>query len=286
MSFSIQRAERRKVKIRIGLSGPAGSGKTYTALMLAKGLIGADMSRVCIINTEGDRAHLYAHLGDYSVIKLNAPYSPERYIEAIAAAEKAGFACIIIDSLSHEWSAAGGVMDQVDKIKEANPKKNAWLELTPRHRRLVDKVVTADAHLICTFRVKTDYNFDTGKPVKTGLKDDQRDGWDYEMTVYGRLSITHLLDVEKDNTGLFPKDTGLFMPGEDTGRAILEWCEAGVEDPPHVKELKALANHPNMPADGRNKLLGELPGLTAETAVEKIEKVKAYLKTLETPVQS
>ena len=283
MSFVIERAERRKVKIRIGLSGPAGCGKTYSALLVAAGLCNGDYGKVCIINTEGDRAHLYSHLGDYAVIKLCGPYTPERYIEAIAAAEKAGYDCIIVDSLSHEWSSAGGIMDAVDKMRESNPKKNAWLEMTPRHRKLVDKIVTASAHIICTFRVKTDYNYEGGKPVKTGLKDDQRDGWDYEMTVYGRLGINHLLDIEKDNTGLFAKENGLFMPGVETGAAILAWCQEGKDVPAYVKELTALANDPRMPEAGRNKLLGEIPSLTAETASEKIAAVKAYLAT-PTPV--
>jgi Rad3-related DNA helicase len=98
--MQIRKAERKLAKIRLALQGPAGSGKTYSAILLASGLIGG-LSKVCIIDTENQSADLYAHLGDYLVLPLPKPHTPERYIEAIELAEKEGMQCIIIDSISH-----------------------------------------------------------------------------------------------------------------------------------------------------------------------------------------
>lgn len=105
--FIIKKATKKAKKLRLGLSAAAGFGKTYGALLVAKGLSGGDLSKVCVIDTERDSASLYADMGDYSTIALNAPYTPERYIDAITAAESAGFNVIIVDSITHEWDGPG-----------------------------------------------------------------------------------------------------------------------------------------------------------------------------------
>ena len=99
--MQIQKAERKKVKIKLGLQGPSGSGKTYSALLLAYGLTG-DWNKITVIDTENHSASLYAHLGDYNVLHLSAPYTPESYIEAIRYCITEEMEVIIIDSISHE----------------------------------------------------------------------------------------------------------------------------------------------------------------------------------------
>ena len=56
----IRKAERRKAKLRLALIGPTGSGKTYSALLLAFGLGG----KTGIIDTENGSVDLYANIGD------------------------------------------------------------------------------------------------------------------------------------------------------------------------------------------------------------------------------
>lgn len=107
MTFIIKKAVRKAKKLRVGLSAASGFGKTYSSLLLAKGLCKGDLSKVCVIDSEKDSASLYADLGAYSTINLEAPFSPERYIEAIEAAERAGFEVIIVDSITHEWEGEG-----------------------------------------------------------------------------------------------------------------------------------------------------------------------------------
>ena len=123
--LQLQKATRKKSKLRLNLSGPAGSGKTYSALLMAKGLIG-DWDKVAVIDTENGSAGLYSHLGSFNTIDLQAPFSPERYIEAIDACIKAGMECIIIDSSTHEWNGAGGCIDINEKLAQSKYKGNTW----------------------------------------------------------------------------------------------------------------------------------------------------------------
>src|SRR3954470_15518841 len=113
-SFTLRKATRQKTKIRIGLSGPSGSGKTMSALLLASGM--APWEKIAVIDTENGSADLYSHLGDYSVITLTAPFTPERYIEAIAACEAAGMEVIVLDSVTHEWDGKGGCLESNELI--------------------------------------------------------------------------------------------------------------------------------------------------------------------------
>src|SRR3990167_6378325 len=98
--MNIQKAQRKRAKMRIGMSSPSGAGKTYSALLLASGL--ADWNKICLIDTENGRGELYSNLGEYNILNLQAPFSPERYIEAIKQCENAGMEVIIVDSVSHE----------------------------------------------------------------------------------------------------------------------------------------------------------------------------------------
>src|SRR3954447_23465935 len=101
MTLTLHKATRKKTKMRVALAGPSGSGKTYSALLLASGM--APWEKIAVIDTENGSGDLYANLGAYSIIPLAAPYTPERYIEAIKACENAGMEVIILDSASHEW---------------------------------------------------------------------------------------------------------------------------------------------------------------------------------------
>ena len=101
--MQLRQSERRRAKIKMALQGSAGSGKTYSSLLLAKGLTNGDFSKIAIIDTENGSADLYAHLGDYNVLSLTPPFTPQKYVEAIDICEKANMEVIILDSISHCW---------------------------------------------------------------------------------------------------------------------------------------------------------------------------------------
>lgn len=234
--MQLKKATRKQVKLRLGLSAVAGGGKTYGALLLAKGLVGS-LDKVAVIDTENGSASLYSHLGDYSTIELHAPFSPERYIDAIKMCEDAGIECIIIDSITHEWDGAGGILELHSKMT-GNSFTN-WSTLTPRHQAFINAILQSKCHVITTVRRKTEYEMikdgTKTKVEKAGLKEITRDGFEYELTVNFNIDEKQNCTCSKDRTGLF-MGKPFFTITEDTGRLIKQWCETGVDE---VAELNA-----------------------------------------------
>lgn len=237
----LRKATRQKAKIRLGLSAVSGGGKTFSALLIAKGITG-DLSKVAIIDTENGSADLYAHLGDYNVLPLVAPYTPERYIAAIKECEAAGMEAIIIDSITHEWDGKGGILE-ISNSMSGNSYTN-WAKITPRHQAFIDAILQSTCHIITTVRRKQDYELvdKDGKkvPQKVGLKEVTREGFEYELTINLELDTNHMATASKDRTGLFVSGIP-FTPTEETGRMIKEWCELGVELKPIPIEDKIAA---------------------------------------------
>jgi hypothetical protein len=225
--MKLQQAERKQAKIKLGLQSPSGAGKTYSALLLAYGLIN-DWSKIAVIDTENHSADLYAHLGNYQVLVLDQPFTPERYMEAIEICEKAGIEAIIIDSISHEWEGTGGILD-VHGAMIGNSFTNC-AKVTPRHNAFIQKILQSPCHIIATIRSKQDYVLSekNGKmvPEKVGLKGVTREGLDYEFTLVFELDLKHQATATKDRTGLF-MDKPSFMISPATGQRILAWCQSG-----------------------------------------------------------
>lgn len=230
----IRKARRSATKLRLLLTGPSGSGKTYGGLLIAKGL-GA--KRVIVIDTEQGSSDLYDRLLPFDVIDLQPPFTPERYIEAIDAAEQAGADCIIIDSISHEWNGKGGILELSDEVARAKFKGNtwsAWSELTPRHRAFIDRMLRSSSHIIATGRAKTETaQVDEGgrkKVVKLGMKLESRDGAEYEFTtVLDIVHDGHFAVASKDRTGIFGGDPKPITA--ETGRLLADWLAGGAPVP-------------------------------------------------------
>jgi hypothetical protein len=227
--MKFERAQKKKQKLKIALAGISGSGKTYSALTLAFSMC----TKVCVIDTECGSASLYSdHFPAYDVLELSAPYSPTRYIEAISMAEKSGYECIIIDSLSHEWNGAGGCLDMVTQI--GGNSYTAWKKVTPLHDALIGRMISSQTHIIVTMRTKTAYEISTndkGKqaPVKVGMAPTQRDGVEYEFTIVFDLDQKHRFTCSKDRTSIF-SHCDIPQPLDDNvGKKILAWLDSGVE---------------------------------------------------------
>lgn len=236
--MEIRKAQRMKAKLRLGIAAPSGAGKTYSALLMAFGLGG----KVGLIDTEHGSGDLYAHLGDYSVIGIEAPYTVAKYTAAVKAFEEAGFNTIIIDSLSHAWAGDGGLLDKQGKMADRGTNSfAAWRTITPEHNALVDAMLASPAHIIATMRAKQDYVLevnDKGKqmPKKVGLAPVQREGMEYEFTVMLDVDMKHVASASKDRTGLF--DGRYFTINQDTGKELLTWLETGAAGP----DIEAIVN--------------------------------------------
>src|SRR3712207_4912117 len=100
--MQLLKATRVHTKIKMALQGPSGSGKTYSALLIAYGITG-DWKKITVVDSENQSASLYAGLGEFNVLDVSAPYTPEKFLGAISFCAQYQMQVIIIDSLSHEW---------------------------------------------------------------------------------------------------------------------------------------------------------------------------------------
>ena len=224
--MQIQQANRQLAHIKLAIQGPSGSGKTYSSLLLAYGLC-SDWHKITVIDTENGSANLYAHLGQFNVLTLDPPYSPERYISALEMATETS-EVIIIDSISHCWEFLLDFHSNLSGNSFTN-----WAKVTPRQKSFVNEVLQVNTHVICTMRTKQDYvlNQKDGKyvPEKVGLKAIQRDGIDYDFTLVFDIDQKHHCKASKDRTGLFMDNPEYshFMIDKKTGERIKTWIGQG-----------------------------------------------------------
>ena len=222
-----RKAEKKKAKLRLAITGPAGSGKTYGALLIAKGLGG----RIAMIDTEKGSGDLYSEMLNYDIENIYAPYSVQKYLAAIHEAEKYAYDVLIIDSLSHAWNGEGGLLDLQGRIADTNKANSytAWRFVTPWHNRLIEAMLNSSCHIIATMRSKTEYaqiQNENGKTEirKLGLAPVQREGMDYEFTTVFDLSMNHNVSVSKDRTSLF--DGKVFTINEEIGVILKSWLNS------------------------------------------------------------
>lgn len=184
MSFTFTTAERRNTHMLISLAGASGSGKTFTAMTLATGICGD--KPFAVIDTEAGRALHYADQFNFKHADFAPPFTPERYLEAVKAAEKEGFEAIVIDSMSHEFDGEGGIMAMAESSGIKGP--GAWKDPKMRHKKMVNAFLQVRAHLI--FCLRAEEKIDMSKKDDRGRVIVENAGWfpicekrfPYEMT--------------------------------------------------------------------------------------------------------
>ncbi len=229
--MKLEKASRKKAKIKVSIAGTSGSGKSYSAILLSLGIC-KDSNKICIIDTESHSASLYSHLGEFNVINLTAPFHPDRYVEAIKLCEQSGIEVIIIDNATNAWSGQGGCLQlhekETSKMKIPNS-FTAWNSITPIYQKYLDAIINSSCHIICTLRSKTEYIISerNGRqvPQKVGTAPMIKDGFDYEMFIAFDLDQQHKAFSTKDRTGLF-QDKEPFVISTNTGKLILDWCNS------------------------------------------------------------
>jgi hypothetical protein len=246
MSFTYRPAAREGVALLISIAGASGSGKTMSALRLARGLAGDQP--FALLDTESGRAKHYAdrfqpwHHGD-----LEPPFTAERFGEAIKAADQAKYPVVVVDSFSHEYAGEGGVLEQadaeLDRMAGDDPKRReavkmaSWIKPKTRHKRLVSQLLQLRCHLIVCLRAeeKIEIVRQNGKTVirpkesPAGL-----DGWvpiteksfPYEMTLSLLLTpdapgIPKPIKLQEQHRVLLPLDQPL---SEEAGQALSHWA--------------------------------------------------------------
>ena len=236
--FTIAPATKSALKARVAIDGPTGSGKIYTALRLARGMVGPE-GRIGLIDTENRSAELYSDDFSFDTIQLAAPYDPRRYTGAIKAFLEAGHDAIIVDSLSHAWAGKGGLLEMVDEFKNKREhggnKFGAWSEATPIQNEMVETILQSPAHMLVTMRSKMAYVLeqnDRGKttPRKVGMQPIQRDDLEYEFTVILDMDLANRAEVTKTRMSSIAGRV-IDKPGEDLGAEIAAWLDSGTARP-------------------------------------------------------
>lgn len=245
--MQIKKATRKQVKLRLAISGPSGSGKTTAGLNIGTGMSRKIGGRIGVIDTENGSASLYSDRFDFDTIDLGPPFSPKRYRQAIKAFEDAGHSIIIIDGGSHEWTGPGGCLEMNEILAQTKFKGNtwsAWSVTTPEHRAFVDAITQSPCHIITTFRSKTE-TVQEGKQVrKIGMKEETRDGTEYEFTtLLGITHDNHYAVALKDRTGLF---TEPFLVTEKTGEDLIDWLNRGAYVLGEHPDIDAIQNATNV----------------------------------------
>jgi len=230
--FDFVPATKEQAKARVALAGPSGSGKSWTGLIIARGLAGPD-GRIAVIDTERGSASKYA--GPFKFDRLNMyRYDPRDLVKALASAAKAGYDVVLIDSLSRFWSGAGGMLEVVDNAAKRSYGGNSfggWKEARPIENDMIEAMLGYPGHVIATMRTKTAYEItktDSGKtvPVKIGLQPEQRGGIEYEFDVVADMDLENTLTVSKSRC---PELSGRVInrPDGEVPETLLAWLTDG-----------------------------------------------------------
>src|SRR5262245_61108076 len=168
MAIQFHKATKKQSRLRLAIAGPAGSGKTFTALQVASEMGG----KIAVIDTERGSASKYSDRFEFDVIELD-DFHPDNYVEAIHAAERAGYDILIIDSTTHEWNGKNGILELHEAAIQRQRTKNsytAWADVTPLHNKFIDAILQCKCHVIASVRSKVDYVQEKNERGQTEVK--------------------------------------------------------------------------------------------------------------------
>lgn len=232
-------------KAVIAIAGQSGSGKTLTALYIARGMVNK-ASEIGFIDAENGRGSLYADSldGKFNIGDLYPPFSPERYAEAIKEFQETGVKVLVIDSVTHEWEGEGGCDDIANAPLLAGKKMANWVGAKRSHKYFTNVLLQSNMDIICTIRAreKTDFK-DPAKPVSLGIQPICEKNFMYEMTV----SIMMFNEGKNQQHIKVPNflreafgDGNKYL-GVETGKKIREWLDKGEKEDPEIARIKSEA---------------------------------------------
>lgn len=242
-----KKAVKFEAKGRVGLVGPAGAGKSYTMLTLARQLAGPE-GKIAAIDTEHGSLSKYADMFDFDVVELDS-FGPDKFAYALKAAAKAGYSVFCCDSLSHFWVGKDGALEFVDeRNRKHKDQMGGWKDWRPHEREMVELMITAPMHIICTMRTKTAYEDQQGsdgkkKRVKIGLAPVQREGLEYEFDLVGYMDDENTLIVDKTRCPFYA-GKAISKPGAKAFEPFVEWLKGAAREPAPEKPAETTAPRP------------------------------------------
>jgi len=246
-NFKAKPAQREKLKFSAMFMGATGSGKTTGALITAKGLIKAKYpdlddtkddfwAKIGVLDTEHNRSKVYAdatiggeYIGRFMHVEFNPPFDVDSYIEGANYLKSLGCEVIVVDSITHAWDDAGGILDLHANM---GGQFATWQKINPIIKKLYMALTSdQDIHVITTVRSKIKYEAaatETGKMKvsKIGLKPIMRDDFEYEVLTALHFDEDHKVSVIKDNTQIFENEVLL---NSQYGMSLYNYLENGVD---------------------------------------------------------
>lgn len=308
MALQFRTAQRKKVRLKVGISAPSGAGKTMSSLLFAYGLVKGEhpefddetiWSKIAVIDSENGSGEMYSNykikntdiaIGEYNVITIEPPFTAEKYIEAINMCESYKMEVCIIDSMTHLWNGVGSLLEKQGNVaKRTGNSYTAWREVTPIFNRFVDTMLQTNMHVIATMRAKTEYVQEKGSDGKVsirkvGLAPVFRDGIEYEFSLFMDIDTEHQAHVTKDRTGVLDDEYFIVTPKE--GERIARWISTGAEMKENPSIRKSDSSNSNDRAQEGSKIeleeaLSQIDGLAktlGESGVPKQEIADAVKK--------
>jgi len=243
--LNIRPAVREGARLVIGIAGVSGSGKTFTALQLAWGMAKGDSSKVGLLDTENKRGSLYSDIlvgkdgkiNQFMIGDLYAPFSPQRYSDAIKEFQQAGVEVLVIDSLSHEWEGEGGCED----IADDGGKVANWKKAKREHKRCMNTLLTCDMHIIVCLRAREKTSFkNPAKPESLGIQPITEKNVLFELTasflIHDQGLYREVIKCPADLQPILDKSEGYL--GAREGLALRQWVDGGAKLDPEVERAR------------------------------------------------
>lgn len=237
--LNIRKAERSGSKVVLGIAGQSGSGKTLTALYIARGMVDS-ADQIGFLDTENKRGSLYSDELDapFLIGDLYPPFTPKRYSDAIKEFQAAGVKVLIIDSVTHEWEGEGGCID----IAENTSSKIAdWKKAKSEHKKFMNVLLQADMDIIVCVRAREQMDFSNPRePKSIGIQPVCEKNFMFEMTASVMMcnegKQQQHLKVPKELKPVF--GAGNDYIGEKQGKAIRKWVSEGAPVDPEIKRYE------------------------------------------------
>lgn len=241
--LNIRPVKRGGSKVILGFAGPSGTGKTYTALQVARGMVNSP-SEIGFLDTENKRGSLYADIldGAFMIGDLYAPFSPQRYSDAIKEFQEAGVKVLVIDSISHEWEGDGGCEDIANAPILAGKRMADWKKAKSEHKKFMNTLLFCDMHIICCIRAreKTDFK-NPSMPVSLGIQPICEKNFMFELTASVLLedegkSQKHL-KVPSFLLNYF--GDGKTYLTKELGKSIMKWVDGGEKEDSDITKIRS-----------------------------------------------
>lgn len=300
MTYRFRPAVREQTALLLGISGPSSSGKTLSALRLARGILGGD-DGIFMVDTEANRGLHYAcapgeatgpFLFNFQHCAMSPPFSPSAYREVLGEGVKAGARVMVVDSMSHLHEGEGGVLEMHESElarlagndfgKRERMKFAAWIGPKSENGKLVNWILQQKCNFIFCFRAKDKMKLiknAQGKmePVQLGWTPICSDRFEYEMTTLLMLPPTArgVPDLNLEATKINTHHTTFFPIGkpidETAGRLLAEWAAGGAKPTPtHTTQ-------PEGSSEDRSKAMRSVHAAAAKDGISH-EDLSAYAR--------